>query len=420
VDRAFLERWSREWVVAHDPARDRPMDEAVRAGWLGFEPATEEQVLAAEARLGRRLPPSLRSFLLITNGWKDAGNFIYRLAGTDELAWLGTTGDVHWADAYQDEVVARSLRLSLAGDASVLFLDPMDIGADGEWAAYRLASWSGVGPERFDSFTDLMLSLYSGFHALRRPPGETRDHWEAEVDRARRAALAGEVDRPAEILAQAESFGSVRARLLRFQLHAMRGDFFTVPLSWLFLPDLPVDDPFVAAELVPLLFAPDRLTHAVPSIEGLRSGPFRHLVEQYEICRAEPGFRPEFGNQEFDRLVREIVDGLPAAPAPADRPARPLDPGAPAPDGVRRVAIVIAEHPGQSPAGWPGREASERAEQAWREQLDAAWPRLLAAMQAWQPVSDLHIAPVVLFTDPRLATMLTTSRGRELLQTPRG
>jgi hypothetical protein len=33
--------------------------------------------------------------------------------------------------------------------------------------------------------------------------------------------------------------------------------------------------------------------------------------------------------------------------------------------------------------------------------------RLAAAMPAWRPISDLHIAPVVLFTDPRLAQMLT-------------
>ncbi|MEV4512355.1 SMI1/KNR4 family protein [Dactylosporangium sp. NPDC049525] len=87
MDRAFLELWSREWVVGHDPERDRPLDDEVRAGWLGFAPATPAQVAAAERRLGCVLPPSLRAFLLLTDGWKNTGNFIYRLAGTAELAW---------------------------------------------------------------------------------------------------------------------------------------------------------------------------------------------------------------------------------------------------------------------------------------------------------------------------------------------
>lgn len=38
------------------------------AGWLGFDPATEGEVLAAEQRLGVRFPPTYRNFLLASNG----------------------------------------------------------------------------------------------------------------------------------------------------------------------------------------------------------------------------------------------------------------------------------------------------------------------------------------------------------------
>lgn len=38
----------------------------------------------------------------------------------------------------------------------------------------------------------------------------------------------------------------------------------------------------------------------------------------------------------------------------------------------------------------------------------------------WRPVSDCHIAPVVLFTEPLLAEMITPAYGRALLETPRG
>src|SRR6266487_6976092 len=72
--RPFLKRWSEEWITAHDPERDAPLDEdVVRDAWLGFAPASADEVAAAEARLGCSLPPSLREFLLVTNGWRHAG-----------------------------------------------------------------------------------------------------------------------------------------------------------------------------------------------------------------------------------------------------------------------------------------------------------------------------------------------------------
>ncbi|WP_336050176.1 SMI1/KNR4 family protein [Streptomyces sp. CA2R101] len=181
--RPFLTRWSEEWILGHDPERDAPLDdEVIRDGWLGFAPASADEVAAAEARLGRGLPPSLREFLLTTNGWRDAGTFIYRLAGTSELAWLADSDENSgWIDAYREtefadedegeepegEILARALRLSLDGDAAVMLLDPADVDARGEWAGYWLASWSGRGPQRFDSFHDLMCGQYASFHRLR-------------------------------------------------------------------------------------------------------------------------------------------------------------------------------------------------------------------------------------------------------------
>lgn len=195
--RPFLEQWSEEWVAAHDPEQDRPLaEEVVRDTWLGFGPASEAEVTAAETRLGRRLPPSLREFLLVTNGWRDAGNFIYRLAGTAELEWLRDTDDRTWIDICEElaeeqeddeeavfiqeaKVLARSLRLSLDGDVAVMLLDPDDVDDDGEWAGYWLASWSGEGPERHGSFHDLMHQQWVSFHALRKPPRATPEHRDA-------------------------------------------------------------------------------------------------------------------------------------------------------------------------------------------------------------------------------------------------
>jgi len=46
---------------------------ARRARWLGLPPASEERIAAMEERLGRRMPPSYRRFLEVSDGWRHAG-----------------------------------------------------------------------------------------------------------------------------------------------------------------------------------------------------------------------------------------------------------------------------------------------------------------------------------------------------------
>ncbi|MFC1401647.1 MULTISPECIES: SMI1/KNR4 family protein [Streptacidiphilus] len=392
--RPFLEQWSGEWIAGRDPDRDAPLDEeVVRDAWLGFGPASEAELAAAEARLGRRLPPSLREFLLVTNGWRDAGNFIYRLAGTTELDWLRDTDDRTWIDAWEDlvedededdeeengveedptaheaRVLARSLRLSLEGDAAVMLLDPEDVDEQGEWAAYWLASWSGRGPERCNSFVDLMQRQWMSFHALRRPPGATRDHWDAEVERARQEALTGEVDAPLEVFARAHAFGRDRADVLSLQMKMLLGDWrrHIAGTLW-YRPHL--DDlllgPLFATELLPLLLRHDQLAaphdlRPLPRLKEHAPEPVRALIADYEARAAEPGFRLSFGAPDFDAAVHTVTDR-------------------------------------------PG---------------DDAWPDLLTALQLWRPVDDDHIAPVSLLADPILAQLITPDRGRQILTTPR-
>ena len=40
---------------------------------MGFAPAGESALQATESRLGRKLPPSLRCFYSVSNGWRSAG-----------------------------------------------------------------------------------------------------------------------------------------------------------------------------------------------------------------------------------------------------------------------------------------------------------------------------------------------------------
>ena len=379
----WLTRWSQEWVGSAEPAELDP--QVLRDRWLGFAPASAEAVAEAEARLGRTLPPSYREFLLTTDGWRDAGCFVWRLRDTTTLGWLRDI-EPHWedweelcgdenADPGQGNRFSRGLLISLEADAGVLFLDPGDVDDTGEWAAYSLFSWKAEPPTRFASFTALMEDLYAEFHQMRKPAGETRDSWDAKVEQARLDALAGEIDGAAAVLEQAEEFGRVRATVLRVQLDLLLGRHYLAAqsLSRLLSPSSLLEgfltDPLFTEELLPWLLD-QHARDATPSHNSVLQSAM--IGERPEIqlavgegqARRRAGRRPDFGNPEFDRLIRQAL--------------------------------------------------SEHADP------DALWQAVRAALAQWRPRTVDHLAPVTLLTDPVLAAVLTPERGRELLAQPRG
>ncbi|GGK16227.1 hypothetical protein GCM10010124_06030 [Pilimelia terevasa] len=355
------------------------------------------------------------------------------------MAWLRDTDDAYWAEAPEEEeaaVLARTLRLSLAGDASILLLDPDDVGSDGEWAAYSLSSWSGMGPERFDSFEALMRDLYAGFHALRQPVGETRDAWDAEVERARVLALDGEFDEAETVLAAAQEFGRDRARLLRFQLWIMQANWYKLPLSHLMPVDPALFDDPVFAEIVPLVYAdPGYAHHGDDYVAGhLRGHPrTRDLIYALDRQGAAGAVTLRFGVPEFDQAVKDIIAGL--AADVAEQAAIRSDPSpAPTATNAKLIMTVMSwpaprDHPptsapataaGSEPAPAPAPErAPMRGPAPSTKACDVAWRAVMDAMRLWRPVSDNHIAPVVLLAEPLLQAVITQGRGRELLSVPR-
>ena len=81
---AFLTEWS--WrLVQLEETREGLPDAAIVSGWLGHPGATEAQLAAAEQRLGRRLPPSYREFLQVTNGWRLPWMTISRLLPIEQV-----------------------------------------------------------------------------------------------------------------------------------------------------------------------------------------------------------------------------------------------------------------------------------------------------------------------------------------------
>ncbi len=168
--------------------RARAADDLRGLDWLGFPPATEEQIGALENRLGTPLPASYREFLACTNGWRCAGPFIDRVWGTDKVEWFATRNQ-DWIDAYadvdaepisdeqyfvygeaQDPVLFRhaymqaALEVSDVGDSAIMLLNPKVV-FDGEWEAWFFANWV-PGAHRFRSFWDLMIDQYESAQAL--------------------------------------------------------------------------------------------------------------------------------------------------------------------------------------------------------------------------------------------------------------
>lgn len=386
--RSFLVRWSQEWADAQDPdapASERHVrdEEPVRTRWLGFPPASEERIRALEERLGHRLPPSYRTFLAVSDGWRHAGGFVWLLAGTDavrrheDAAGLAEyfPGDPDDDPTPEDVLLAgmweRALQLDVESDAVYVLLDPGDVDDAGEWAVYCYASWRASPPERYASFGAFMEAMYREFHSLQVSRSEsagaefvnaTTRALDASVEAARLDALGGRYERASASLAEAIAYGRPRATGLRDQIRRLLGETYRVSFEGL------TADPLYAPELLALLAAEDVWHHQD------RPSSARHLEGASDEVR-----------EATDEILRQVGDGT-------------------------------FRHTAEGPFGRAVEEARELAR--WGDG-DAAWHTLRAALPDWRPIGPEHLAPVGLCADPLLGPLITPERGRELLATPR-
>jgi hypothetical protein len=147
--------------------------------------ASEEEIAAAEARLGLQFPDSYREFLAFTNGWRMLNAFVEQLWPAAELeryavrhadlvdGWLTgsrmyptprpTDAEYLVYGPAQDPVVMRNEYLSRVVEVSdyadgVLLLNPEVVFEDGEWEAWFFAPWI-PGARRFRSFWAMMNEL---------------------------------------------------------------------------------------------------------------------------------------------------------------------------------------------------------------------------------------------------------------------
>ncbi|MEU9860505.1 SMI1/KNR4 family protein [Streptomyces sp. NPDC047971] len=375
----FLGRWRDEWVPRADAEDDE--DDGQTAASPARPGADETAIAAAEERLGRRLPPSYRAFLAVSDGWQvDQMAAIHELGGVEDIEWFGDPFDMTpmyerslGDDPREEEVLLagmwrRALRLETDSDMSYALLDPGDTDRDGEWALYVYKGWGGEYPDRYPSFRAYMEAMYRGFHADRveRPDfvNETTRAQDAHVVEARRLALRGRYEEALPLLEEAWSFGRPGSRVLLNQLRHLLSPRGTQDYGFLSA------DPLYLPEILPL--------EAMPSA----GGTWRPDGDDYWL-----------GMMAARGVPRETAEAVLGAMR----------------DGTHRYA----------PAGPWGRAVAEARESALRGATDAAWRVLRDALPLWEAPGPSLIAPVGLLADPVLGPLVTPERGREILATPR-
>ncbi|MEV0479470.1 SMI1/KNR4 family protein [Streptomyces sp. NPDC050508] len=384
--RPFLLRWSGEWAdsLADGETRGEDDEAARQARWLGFPSASEERIAAMEERLGRRMPPSYREFLKVSDGWRHAGGFVWLLAGTENAHWHNNESGL--ADMFEEDldedagleerragdIWRRGLQLDIESDITHVLLDPEDVDENGEWAVYTWASWRAEPPERHANFPAFMRDMYREFHSLgaRRGDGEpafandTTRKLDALVEEARLEALRGGWEQAAKTLDEAKGYGRARAAGLGDQIRRLLGQTYMVYFDGL------VTDPRYAPELLPPLVA-EHAAHSYRDDSTLR-------------------FHQRGADDDLVSLAHSMLDQVR--------------------NGTYRYT-----------AAGPYGEAVERARELARwGDTDGAWRTLRDALPLWEPLGPDHLAPLGWVADPLLGPLLTPERGRELLSTPRG
>ncbi|MEV4233080.1 SMI1/KNR4 family protein [Streptomyces bobili] len=385
----FLGRWQEEWVPRADEDEDEGEAEdeggsgdGVQAVVRPGRPAAKEAAIAAaEARLGRRLPPSYREFLAVSDGWRvDQIAGVYQLGGVADIDWFRDPYDMTAMyeeslgdDPRQEDVLLagmwqRALRLETDSDMSYALLDPGDTDQNGEWALYVYKGWSGEFPDRYPSFRAYMEAMYRGFHRDRveRPDfvNATTRAQDAHVEEARLLALRGRHEDALLLIEEAASFGRPRSAVLLNQLRHLLAPHGSQEYGNL------VADPRYLPELLPV-------QAMAPARGEWRLGGDDHWL----------------GMMAARGASRETVEAVLSAMR----------------DATYRYA---------PPGPW-GEAVAEAREVARWGATDAAWRVLRDALPSWEAPGPSLIAPIGLLADPVLGPLITPERGREILATPR-
>ncbi|GAB3444123.1 hypothetical protein GCM10027570_13110 [Streptomonospora sediminis] len=395
--RSYLAEYSTDMLrVAADNELREVTDEQRAAGWLGFEGATEEQLTAAEERLGAELPPSYRSFLAASNGWRDISAFMNELLSAENIEWLDGSDAAEYLflldDVAPHDLEERVLLVSGEGDAQYWLLDSGDVSPDGEWAAYIWASWYPALGDRHRSFADLVAAERESFEMLKAADGRpvNSDGAEELLAEGRRAALRGDAEAALRFFERAGNKGSGTAAYLEVVLEAFLGG-----------------------------------TWSHHDLRHLMGRP--HVVEEIGAEQIANEAAPLF----VAGAARERHGGSVPAAATAARMADTCNAVVPGLFPEEAEILRMRDEGSQDPDAWltahrtPEPPAFEQALETARSlaaggAADEAWETIRQALPQWYPTAENRIAPTVLLTDPALREVVTPRRAREVVHTARG
>lgn len=157
--------------------------------------ASEQDLIAVEERLKIKLPPSYRSFLNASNGWRFVSATAPVIRAVEKIRWFRKEHK-DWYEAYQMSAeplcimekdyfdyakqdcvefeikhLAQALCISEMGDDSVVLLNPMVVWPDGEWETWFFSN-SAPGATRYRSFANWMSEELDQSFGQPQTPGE--------------------------------------------------------------------------------------------------------------------------------------------------------------------------------------------------------------------------------------------------------
>lgn len=239
--KTFLNDYNKE-LLSYEKVVEALPREIIKAGWMGFTGASEEELAATEKRLASSLPPSYRAFLKASNGWRFPSVWILELLPTSKVAWFREQNQ-DWIDAYnrpaaglrpisddeyfvygrdQDcihfraEYLQTALQVSDVGDDGVVLLNPKVVTPDGEWETWFFANW--LPAERkvcHNKLTRLPEAMVQKYVTAKKP---------VSVKKAQAAARSGQTELALEALETFAKKGDDGAAASLAELYAFLGE----------------------------------------------------------------------------------------------------------------------------------------------------------------------------------------------------
>ncbi len=327
--KTFLTEYNRE-LLSYGQVVEALPRELIKAGWLGYAGAPEEEIGATEKRLAARLPPSYRAFLKASNGWRFPSISIFDLLPAAKVVWFREQNQ-DWIDAYvgpsaelppisdqkyfvyggkQDcvkfrtEYLQTALQVSVEADGAVVLLNPKVVTPEGEWETWFFANWL-PGAFRYRTFAEWLAAERKTCRKQLKPlpKGKVEKYVTAKkpvsIKKAQAAARCGQTDLALESLEAFAAKGEDSAAASLAELYAFLGEWDRVISN--------------AGRLIAnpgAVYAGNVFNDMIQLLgrAGHRSGEWRRVIEVVEAAsKANARQYADLCHNEKDQIRRDIL-----------------------------------------------------------------------------------------------------------------